>query len=229
MAGGARLTEGGLACGYFVAPTVFAGVRDDMRSACKKTFAPVLSARLFADSADAIMRAKASVHGLGSGVWSHNVSTVHRVARRLRTGTVWANGYLVMDPAVPFGGAKMSSFGHECGPDHRHEYLQTRAVLIQLDQGAAPPARRQAWRHRQRPLRRPAGFATVINPLGGRAMHGASLGPLSKPDFALQNGLGVLEPDRRRCVFVDDTHDVAPGLEHPTEAVLHGPNLLALC
>ena len=138
MAGGARLTEGGLARGYFVAPTVFAGVRDDMHSACKKTFAPVLSARLFADSADsadAITRAKASEHGLGSGVWSHNVSTVHRVARRLRTGTVWANGYLAMDPAVPFGGAKMSSFGHECGPDHRHEYLQTRAVLIQLDQG----------------------------------------------------------------------------------------------
>jgi aldehyde dehydrogenase (NAD+) len=133
LAGGARLTEGALARGYFVAPTVFAGVRDDMRIAREEIFGPVLSALPFDDIDDAITRANSSEYGLGSGVWSRNVSTVHRVARGLRTGTVWANCYQAMDPAVPFGGYKMSGFGRESGAEHMHEYLQTKAVLIKLD------------------------------------------------------------------------------------------------
>ncbi len=132
-AGGARLTEGALAAGYFVPPTVFADVKDDMRIAREEIFGPVLSALPFDDVDEAIARANDSVYGLASGVWSKNVRTVHRVARGLRTGTVWANCYQVMDPAVPFGGYKMSGFGRESGVEHMQEYLQTKAVFVKLD------------------------------------------------------------------------------------------------
>ncbi len=133
LAGGERLTQGALAKGFFVAPTVFAGVNDDMRIAREEIFGPVLSALPFDDADDAVRRANDNPYGLGAGVWSKNVSTVHRVARGLRSGTVWANCYQVMDPAIPFGGYKMSGFGRESGVEHVQEYLQTKAVILKLD------------------------------------------------------------------------------------------------
>ncbi len=133
LAGGERLMLGALAKGFFVAPTVFAGVNDDMRIAREEIFGPVLSALPFDDADDAVRRANDNPYGLGAGVWSKNVSTVHRVARGLRSGTVWANCYQVMDPAIPFGGYKMSGFGRESGVEHVQEYLQTKAVILKLD------------------------------------------------------------------------------------------------
>ena len=130
LAGGARLTDGALANGYFVAPTLFSGVRDDMTIAREEIFGPVISALPFDDVDDVIQRANATEFGLASGVWTSDIHTASKVSRRLRAGTVWVNGYSLMDPAVPFGGYKMSGYGKESGAQHVEEYLATKAVWI---------------------------------------------------------------------------------------------------
>lgn len=130
LAGGGRLTEGALAKGYFVQPTVFANVADSMRIAQEEIFGPVISAIRFEDMDDLIKRANATMFGLGSGVWTSNVSKAHHVAKALRAGSVWVNCYQAMDPAVPFGGYKMSGYGRESGKQHVEEYLNVKAVWV---------------------------------------------------------------------------------------------------
>src|ERR1700732_1287556 len=100
-AGGERLTEGPLAKGYFVPPTVFADVRDDMRIAQEEIFGPVISAIPFKDMDELVHRANSTMFGLGSGVWTRDVSTAHRLASAIRAGAVWGNCYQAMDPAGP--------------------------------------------------------------------------------------------------------------------------------
>jgi aldehyde dehydrogenase (NAD+) len=130
VAGGERLTEGSLAQGYFVPPTVFADVRDDMRIAKEEIFGPVLSAIPFKDMDELIARANSTMFGLGSGVWTRDVSKAHRLAKAIRAGSVWVNCYQATDPAVPFGGYKMSGYGRESGLQHVEEYLNVKAVWI---------------------------------------------------------------------------------------------------
>lgn len=133
LSGGERLTEGAYGDGFFVPPTVFADVRDDMRIAQEEIFGPVLSAIPFTDIDEVIERGNATTFGLGSGVWTRDVGKAHRLAKAIRAGSVWVNCYQAMDPAVPFGGYKMSGYGRESGKQHLDEYLNTKAVWIKTD------------------------------------------------------------------------------------------------
>jgi aldehyde dehydrogenase (NAD+) len=130
LSGGEQLTEGDMAKGYFVPPTVFADVKDDMRIAQEEIFGPVISAIPFTDIDEVIERANKTNFGLGSGLWTRDVSKVHKLARGIRAGSVWINCYQAMDPAVPFGGYKMSGYGREGGKQHVDEYLNVKAVWI---------------------------------------------------------------------------------------------------
>ncbi|TIP99834.1 MAG: aldehyde dehydrogenase family protein [Mesorhizobium sp.] len=133
VTGGTRLMEGELAAGNFVAPTVFAGVSDDMRIAREEIFGPVISALPFDTLDEAVERANNTPYGLAAGVFTGNVATAHQLSRKIRAGSVWVNTYHVIDPAVPFGGYKMSGYGREGGAEHLDEYLNTKGVFIKID------------------------------------------------------------------------------------------------
>jgi aldehyde dehydrogenase (NAD+) len=133
VTGGRQLSEGALAKGYFVAPTVFADVRDDMRIAKEEIFGPVISALPFDDEDEVIRRANAATFGLGGGVWTRDIGRAHRVANSLQSGMVWINSYNTLDPAVPHGGVKMSGYGREMGPTHVDEFLSLKTVWIRTE------------------------------------------------------------------------------------------------
>lgn len=130
LSGGQRLSGGDYDKGYFVPPTVFADVNDQMTIAREEIFGPVISALPFDDMDDLVKRANNTPFGLGSGVWTRDVGKAHRMAGAIRAGTVWVNCYQAMDPAVPFGGYKMSGYGRESGVQHVEEFLNTKAVFI---------------------------------------------------------------------------------------------------
>jgi aldehyde dehydrogenase (NAD+) len=96
----------------------FAPPSSRLRIAQEEIFGPVISAISFKDSDELIRRADATTFGLGSGVWTKDVTKAHRVAKALRAGSVWVNCYQAMDPAVPFGGYEMSGYGRESGKQH---------------------------------------------------------------------------------------------------------------
>jgi aldehyde dehydrogenase (NAD+) len=131
--GGARLTEGAYAKGFFVGPTVFSHVSDNMTIAREEIFGPVISAIAFDEIDDVVRRANDTIFGLGGGVWTRDLGKAHKVARRIRAGTIWVNTYNVLDPAVPFGGYKMSGYGREGGNHHVDEFLQTKALILNTD------------------------------------------------------------------------------------------------
>ena len=104
-----------------------------MTIAREEIFGPVLSSFSFDTIDEVLERANATEFGLGSGVWTRDLATAHRMARSIRAGSVWVNCYQMLDPGVPFGGYGMSGFGRESGPHHIEDYLETKAVWIKLD------------------------------------------------------------------------------------------------
>lgn len=133
LTGGNRMSGAGYDAGYFIEPTIFTHVADDMTIAREEIFGPVLSAFTFEHVEEVLTRANATEFGLGGGVWTRDLATAHRMARGIRAGSVWVNCYQMLDPAVPFGGYRMSGFGRESGPHHIEDYLETKAVWIKLD------------------------------------------------------------------------------------------------
>lgn len=118
--------------GYFVEPTIFDGVTDDMSIAKEEIFGPVMSVLKFKDWDEMIARANQTFYGLAAAVWTSNVSKAHEFAKRVRAGTVWVNCYDVFDAAAPFGGFKMSGQGRELGEDGLRPYTETKTVTINL-------------------------------------------------------------------------------------------------
>jgi aldehyde dehydrogenase (NAD+) len=129
-AGGSRATGGDLANGYFVPPTVFADVEDSMRIAQEEIFGPVASILPFSDIDEVGERANNTQFGLGGGVWTRDVGKAHRLAAAINTGVVWVNSYGNFDPAMPFGGSKMSGWGKELSRHSIDEYVHVKAVWI---------------------------------------------------------------------------------------------------
>ncbi|MBO0722290.1 MAG: aldehyde dehydrogenase family protein [Blastocatellia bacterium] len=128
VAGGPDMPEG-LDRGYFVRPTVFANVRNDMTIAREEIFGPVLSIIPYEDEDDAVRIANDTTYGLSGGVWSADPERAKRVARRLRTGQVEINGGK-FNPLAPFGGYKQSGHGRELGRYGLEEYLELKAMLL---------------------------------------------------------------------------------------------------
>lgn len=119
--------------GYFVEPTVLTDVKDDMAVYQEEIFGPVVTATPFKDLDDELLRrANDTVYGLASGVWTQDISKAHKVANKLRTGTVWVNCYNIFDAALPFGGYKQSGWGREMGAQVLDNYTETKAVTVGL-------------------------------------------------------------------------------------------------
>ena len=112
---------------------MFGDVADDMTIAREEIFGPVISALPFDTLDEVVARANATPYGLAAGVFTTHLGTAHKLARRLKAGSVWVNMYHAIDPAVPFGGVKMSGYGREGGIEHMDEYLDTKAVWINTD------------------------------------------------------------------------------------------------
>jgi aldehyde dehydrogenase (NAD+) len=135
---GARCVLGGkprpdLGAGLFVEPTIFVGVRNDMRIAQEEVFGPVLAVIPFRDEEDAIRIGNDVSFGLAGAVWTRSLHRAMLLTERLQAGTVWVNNYRATSFTSPFGGYKRSGIGRESGIDSVREYLNTKCVWISTD------------------------------------------------------------------------------------------------
>lgn len=138
---GAKLLTGGHRQGkkgWFVEPTVFADVQDNMKIAKEEIFGPVMSILKFKDINEVITRANNSNYGLGAGVVTRSIDNAIKISNGLRSGTVWVNCYDAFDSTAPFGGYKDSGIGRELGEYGLRNYLEIKTVVIKRPEDSLP-------------------------------------------------------------------------------------------
>jgi len=129
LCGGTRVGDRG----YFIEPTVFADVKDNMKIAQEEIFGPVMSIIPFESIDDVVNRANNTLYGLAAAVWTKDVSKALAIANNVRAGTVWVNCYDVFDAAAPFGGFKQSGMGRELGEYGLQQYTEVKTVTVALN------------------------------------------------------------------------------------------------
>ena len=132
---GATLLTGGQRVGdkgFFVEPTIFDNVKDDMTIAKDEIFGPVVSVLPFKGTEDLLERANNTTYGLAAGIWTKDIDKAHLFAKGVKAGTIWVNCYHVVDTTTPFGGFKMSGQGRENGEAALEHYTETKTVTIKL-------------------------------------------------------------------------------------------------
>jgi aldehyde dehydrogenase (NAD+) len=139
LMGGGPATRPECGEGWFVEPTVFAGVKNTMRIAQEEVFGPVLSVIKFKDEDEATAIANDVRFGLGAGVWTSDIGRAIRMSERIQAGTVWVNTYRAVSYMSPFGGYKDSGLGRENGMDAIREYLQVKSVWVNTGAATANP------------------------------------------------------------------------------------------
>jgi len=130
VAGGKRADGPGLEDGFFIEPTIFADVHNDMKVAAEEIFGPVLSIIPFEDEEEGVQIANDTPYGLASGIWSQDINRCMRMMRTIKSGVVWVNTYRVAAPQAPFGGMKESGYGRVRGEAGILEFMQTKNVFI---------------------------------------------------------------------------------------------------
>jgi len=138
--GGQRATDAGLKNGFFVNPTVFTDVNNDMRVAREEIFGPVLCVLRYGEIEEAVRLANDSIYGLAAGIWSRDTENAKRLASKLQAGWVWINEWHILSERAPFGGYKQSGIGRELGEEGLNAYTQIK-TLYQDDtkgRGAKP-------------------------------------------------------------------------------------------
>ncbi|TMW97471.1 hypothetical protein EJD97_005430 [Solanum chilense] len=132
---GAKLLTGGNALdrkGYFIEPTIFIDVEDDMKIAKEEIFGPVLAVMKFKTVEEVIKRANCTNYGLAAGVMTNNLNIANTVSRSIRAGVIWINCYFAFDPDCPYGGYKCSGFERDLGMEGLHKYLQVKSVATPI-------------------------------------------------------------------------------------------------
>lgn len=130
ITGGKQVAVEGIEGGYYYAPTIFADVDNKMRIAQEEIFGPVVCVIKFDSDEEAVAIANDSIYGLGGGVFSTNIARAEKVAKGVRTGTMWINNYHIFADFCPFGGYKQSGVGRELGLPGLHEYTQVKRVHV---------------------------------------------------------------------------------------------------